>query len=79
MDAYEADLFDEWVEEQMHAHHAITPHWSEQEAAHADDEDPFAWQYDHIYRDEPFDPWADFAGVAAADSVIDRWFDRIRY
>ena len=79
MDDYEPDAYDEWADDQMHAHYAITPHWSEQEAAHEHDEDPFDWQHDHIYRDESRDPWADFAGVAAADSVIDHWFGPIRF
>ncbi|MGC4107056.1 MAG: hypothetical protein QM753_12040 [Thermomicrobiales bacterium] len=41
MDDYEPDLYDEWREQQRIDHEAITRYWTEQEAAHADDEDPF--------------------------------------
>lgn len=65
------DAYDEWLEQQRLDHEQIAPHPEP-------DDDPFIWQHEHIYRDEPHDPWADFDGVAAADSVIDRWFDRFR-
>lgn len=68
------DAYDEWIEQQRLDHEDITPHWAEQEAAHEGDEDPF-----DLLHQPPFDPWADSDGVAAADAVIDRWFDHIRY
>jgi len=74
MDAYEPDRYDEWADAQMHAHHAITPHWAAQEAAYEGDEDPF-----DLLHQPPCDPWADSDGVATADAVIDRWFDHLRY